>query len=89
VITSGGTVARSSGSVSSVISGGTGVYNVTWNRAVDTCGYLASAMVISGDPVGGRFAQAENTAGAAVVTVRTFDSFGNAIASPFTLAVVC
>jgi hypothetical protein len=74
--------------VASVIAGGTGVYNVTWNRSVATCGYMVSPVIIGGAPAGAVMGAAENS-GASVVTVRTWDSFGNALASGFTVSVIC
>jgi hypothetical protein len=74
--------------VTSVISGSTGVYVVTWNRVVASCGYMVSPLVISGDAPGGRFATTQHTA-ASDVTVRTFDSFGNPFASAFTVSLIC
>jgi hypothetical protein len=84
LIDSAGAVARDGAVTPTVTSGGTGVYTVTWDRSVATCGYVAAIFGTAGGEI-----SASNPANPNAVTINTFDSTGAAAARGFTLAVVC
>jgi hypothetical protein len=73
-----------------VVVGSPGLYNVTWSRAVNTCGYLVSVFgSIGGGTVPDNGEISAMSGGPNVVVVRTFGADGVQGARSFTISVVC
>jgi len=82
-VAASGTVQRSLGVASSVLTT-TGVYQITFNRPINTCGWVAS---LNG-PIGG-YATAMVGATAQTLTVMTFSAAGAKANRPFSVVVNC
>jgi hypothetical protein len=88
VVNSNGTIARSSGTVSSAAFSA-GFYEVIFNRDISNCAYVGSLGDAGGSTVLGFFSAVRRGGNANGIFVETGNTAGAATAEPFHVAILC
>lgn len=88
-VNANGTLANSSGGVTSIVLGGTGTYEVDFGRTITSCTAVATVGPAGTGSAAGEINVADRAGNVEAVFVDTNDSTGAAAARAFRLVVVC